>query len=310
MGACFHPRTIRLPDGRTQVVRCGKCLSCLEHRQAGWIARLTDEFNSYPEGVYFVTLTYDDEHVPMKDVGNGVRLPAISSSDVMKFHADLRKRFQQGFFMDRTLFEAGWHLSPDRIELPECHFKYYVTAEYGPNGTRRPHYHGFYSNMIEDEDLVFDLFQSVWGKGFITVEKGRSEACAAYVSKYLVNDSLVPYDERLPKPRAWISKGLGKYYLDNSVTVDWHRSAPVEHQFVMQNGRKGILPRYWRDKIFDDEMKAEILTDCESREYAEYIRRSSLSDAQLAAENRREDARQAEAYRQAEWHFRKRNKIK
>lgn len=285
-------------------------MSCLEHRQAGWIARLTDEFNSYPEGVYFVTLTYDDEHVPMKDVGNGVRLPAISSSDVMKFHADLRKRFQQGFFMDRTLFEAGWHLSPDRIELPECHFKYYVTAEYGPNGTRRPHYHGFYSNMIEDEDLVFDLFNSVWGKGFITVEKGRSEACAAYVSKYLVNDSLVPYDERLPKPRAWISKGLGKYYLDDSVTVNWHRSAPVEHQFVMQNGRKGILPRYWRDKIYDDEMKAEILTDCESREYAEYLRRSSLTDAQLAAENKREEARQAEAYRQAEWHFRKRNKIK
>lgn len=310
MGACFHPRTIRLPDGRTQVVRCGKCLSCLEHRQAGWIARLTEEFNSYPEGVYFATLTYDDEHVPMMDVGNGQRLPAISSFDVMKFHADLRKRFQQGFFMDRTLFEAGWHLSPDRIELPECHFKYYVTAEYGPNGTRRPHYHGFYSNMIEDEDLVFDLFQSVWGKGFITVEKGRSEACAAYVSKYLVNDSLVPYDERLPKPRAWISKGLGKYYLDDAVTVNWHRSAPVEHQFVMQNGRKGILPRYWRDKIYDDEMRAEILSDCECRECAEYLRRSFLTDAQLAAENRREHDRQAEAYRQAEWHFRKRNKIK
>lgn len=310
MSGCFHPRTIRLPDGRTQVVRCGKCLSCLEHRQAGWIARLTDEFNSYPEGVYFVTLTYDDEHVPMKDVGNGERLPAISSHDVMKFHADLRKRFQQGFFMDRTLFEAGWHLAPDRISLPECHFKYYVTAEYGPNGTRRPHYHGFYSNMLEDEDLVFDLFNSVWGKGFITVEKGRSEACAAYVSKYLVNDSLVPYDERLPKPRAWISKGLGKYYLDDPEMLDWHRSAPVQHQFVMQNGRKGILPRYWRDKIYDDDMKAEILKDCEIREAAEYIRRDSMNDEQFADYNRREEHLQAEAYRQAEWHFRKRNKIK
>lgn len=310
MSGCFHPLCIRLPDGRSQIVRCGKCLSCLEHRQAGWIARLTDEFNSYPDGVYFVTLTYDDEHVPMMYVGDGVYKPAISTTDIKKFHADLRKRFQQGFYLDRTLQKAGWSSEPTRISLPECHFKYYVTSEYGPNGTRRPHYHGFYSNMLEDEDLVFDLFQSIWGKGFVTVEKGRSEACAAYVSKYLVNDSLVPYDIRLPKPRAWISKGLGKYYLDDPVMVDWHRSAPLAHQFVMQNGRKGILPRYWRDKIYDDDMKAEILSDCERRDEAVRIRLDAMSDKDLAEYNRREKHRQDEAYRQAEWHFRKRNKIK
>lgn len=310
MGACFHPQSIRLPDGRPQVVRCGKCLACLEHRQAGWIARLTDEFNSYPDGIYFVTLTYDDEHVPLVDVGDGTFKPAISSTDIKKFHADLRKRFQQGFYLDRTLQNAGWASEPARISLPECHFKYYVTSEYGPNGTRRPHYHGFYSNMLEDEDLVFDLFQTVWGKGFVTVEKGRSEACAAYVSKYLVNDSLVPYDERLPKPRAWISKGLGKYYLDDPVTVAWHRDAPLAHQFVMQNGRKGILPRYWRDKIYDDEMKAQIVDDCVARDEAMAIRLDSMSDKEFTAFNLAERHRQDEAYRQAEWHFRKRNKIK
>lgn len=309
MSGCFHPRTIRLPDGRQQVVRCNKCLSCLEHRQAGWIARLTDEFNSYPDGIYFVTLTYDDVHLPMQLI-DGVPTPAISSFDVKKFHADLRKRFQQGFYYDYTLMNAGWSDSADRIPLPECHFKYYVTAEYGPNGTRRPHYHGFYSNMLEDEDLVYDLFQQIWGKGFVTVEKGRSEACAAYVSKYLVNDSLVPVDPRLPKPRAWISKGLGKYYLDDPDVVAWHRDAPLEHQFVMQNGRKGILPRYWRDKIFDDAMKAEIVEDCLSRDLAAQVRTDEMSDEELAQFNRSEQHRQDEAYRQAEWHFRKRNKIK
>ena len=260
--------------------------------------------------MYFVTLTYDDEHVPVQHVGDGIYKPAISSSDIMKFHADLRKRFQQGFFLDRTLLDAGLDSEPTRISLPECHFKYYVTSEYGPNGTRRPHYHGFYSNMLEDEALVFTLFQSVWGKGFVTVEKGRSEACAAYVSKYLVNDSLVPYDTRLPKPRAWISKGLGKYYLDDPVTVAWHREAPVEHQFVMQNGRKGILPRYWRDKIYDDDMKAEILDGCVARDEALCLRLEQMSNEESKAFHLSEKHRQEEAYRQAEWHFRKRNKIK
>lgn len=256
-----------------------------------------------------MTLTYDDEHLPTVFV-DGESLSAISSSDVKKFHADLRKRFQQGFYYDYTLFRDGLADSPTRIDLPECHFKYYVTSEYGPNGTRRPHYHGFYSNLIEDEDLVFDLFQQIWGKGFVTVEKGRSEACAAYVSKYLVNDSLVPYDPRVPKPRAWISKGLGKYYLDDPTVVAWHREAPLAHQFVMQNGRKGILPRYWRDKIFDDDMKSEILADCVARDEAEQLRRDAMSDRELARYNDQERRRQAEAYRQAEWHFRRRNKLK
>lgn len=310
MAECFHPQSIRLPDGREQVVRCNKCLACLEHRQAGWIARLSSEFDSYPEGVYFVTLTYDDEHLPTKEVSPGEFLPAISYSDIKKFHADLRKRFQQGFFLDRTLQSVGWSSEPDRIELPECHFKYYVTSEYGPNGTRRPHFHGFYSNMLEDEDVVFDLFQSVWGKGFVTCEKGKSEACAAYVSKYLVNDHLVPYDERLPKPRAWISKGLGKYYLDDEEIIAWHREAPIEHQFVMQNGRKGILPRYWRDKIYDDSMRADIVDDCLRRDVLRSHSVDSMSDSELRRYNQSERHRQEELYRQALWHFQRRQKLK
>lgn len=310
MAECFHPRSIRLPDGRSQVVRCGKCLSCLEYRQAGWIARLSNEFESYPEGVYFVTLTYDDKHLPTKEVSPGVFLPSIRYSDITKFHADLRKRFQQGFYLDHSLSDIGWSKEPARIELPECHFKYYVTSEYGPNGSRRPHFHGFYSNMLEDEDLVFDLFQSVWGKGFITCEKGKSEACAAYVSKYLVNDHLVPYDKRLPKPRSWMSKGLGKYYLDDPEVVSWHREAPVEHQFVMQNGRKGILPRYWRDKIFDDSMKDEILQDALHRQVVSSYSMDRLSSEDLRKMNERESHRQDELYRQALWNFQKRQKLK
>lgn len=223
---------------------------------------------------------------------------------------DLRKRFQQGFYLDDTLLQAGWKLHPDRIPLPlDVHFRYYLTSEYGPK-THRPHYHAVYFGLPEDSDLVFDLFQKIWGKGFVTCEKGKSEACAAYVSKYLVNDSLVPVDRRLPKPRAWISKGLGASYLDNEKIVDWHRSAPVERQFVMQNGRRSILPRYYREKLFDDEMKASVLDGCLKREEAARLHFVSLSPyEQLRSCLDRKHA-QEECVRQAEWHFRKNGKIK
>ena len=263
-----------------------------------------------PEGCYFLTLTYDDDHVPMKEVSPGEFLPSISSADIKKFHADIRKRFQQGFYNDDTLQKVGWSASANRINLPECHFKYYVTSEYGPNGTRRPHYHGFYSHLPEDEDLVFDLFNKIWGKGFITMEKAKSEACAAYVSKYLVNDSLVPYDERVDKPRAWISKGLGASYLDSSAMLDWHRSSPLSHNFVAIQGRKAVMPRYWRDRIFDDEMKAQILDDCVRRDDARSFAFTSLSPLGQLEEMDKRKHDYEENVRQAEWRFRKNGKLK
>ena len=78
----------------------------------------------------------------------------------------------------------------------------------------------------------------------------------------------------------------------------------------MQNGRKGILPRYWRDKIYDDEMKAVILDSCVARDEVENLRFDALSDEESAKVRLKEKERQDEAYRQSEWHFRKRNKIK
>lgn len=310
MGACFHPRTITLPDGRSQVVRCGKCLGCLEHRQAGWITRLSQEFKSCPDGIYFVTLTYNDDSLTFQQLPDGPH-PIICSSDIIKFNADLRRRFQQGFYYDDTLRLVGFAEKDTRIPLPkDVHFKYYITSEYGPNGTRRPHYHGFYTGLPPDEDLVFDLFDRIWGKGFITCEKGKSEACAAYVAKYLVNDSLVPVDKRLPKPRAWISKGLGASYLDSGAVLDWHRSAPSEHSFAYMNGKRAILPRYLRDKLYDDEMKAELLEGAVKRDEARQAAFARLDPYERLDFRLQEEHRQAEAYKQAEWHFRKNNKIK
>lgn len=309
MSKCFAPRTIKLPSGEFQVVRCGKCLSCLEHRQAGWITRLSEEFKRSPDGVYFVTLTYDDDHLPTKDL-EGVPHAVICSDHIKKLNMDLRKRFQQGFFTDDTLKRVGWSERRTRIELPKgVHYRYYITSEYGPE-TKRSHYHGFFSGLPQDEELVFDLISSVWGKGFVTCEKGKSEACAAYVSKYLVNNSLVPVDSRLPKPRAWISKGLGSSYLDSETLVDWHRSAPLERQFIMQNGRRSILPRYYRDRLFDDDMKCKILDDCVRRDQVENRRFASLSPYVQLRELERKRHEHKEALYQAEWHFRKNNKIK
>lgn len=308
---CFEPREIRLPDGRLQVVRCGKCLACLSHRQAEWITRLRVALEFAPGTSYFVTLTYDEAHLPtnedrsvdLSEVDEFPQVPTVRKRDLQKFHMDLRKRFQQGFYYDDTLG------SPIRIELPQdIKFRYYCTSEYGPKG-HRPHYHGLYTKLPEDPDLVYDLFNKIWNKGFVYCELAESEKAAAYVAKYLVNTSLVPIPEAADRPFAVMSKGLGIEYLTPK-RLEWHRAAHQVRNFVPLQDRRQILPRYYRDRIFDDAMKADILEDTlEREENRENMLASMPTDEYLRYMVEKRNSEQ-EAVRQAEWRFRKNGKIK
>lgn len=308
---CFEPREIRLPDGRLQVVRCGKCLACLAHRQAEWITRLRVALEFAPGTSYFVTLTYDEAHLPtnedrsvdLSEVDEFPQIPTVRKRDLQKFHMDLRKRFQQGFYYDDTL---GF---PKRIELPsDIRFRYYCTSEYGPQG-HRPHYHGLYTKLPEDADLVFDLFNSIWAKGFITCEPAQSDKAAAYVAKYLVNTSLVPIPEAADRPFALMSKGLGVEYLSPS-RVEWHRAAHQVRNYVPVQDRRQVLPRYYRDRIFDDAMKADILDDCLDREAVLEAQLDEMTVDEFERYLIDKHNQQQEAVRQAEWRFRKNGKIK
>lgn len=315
---CFHPVEIQA-NGFVQKVRCGHCLACLQHRQAEWTSRLRIELDHNPESCYFVTLTYSDENLPYfykhelaPELG---KVPGVCKADVRKFHMDLRKRFQQGFYMDDTLVKCGFRKAPSRIPLDsDTKFRYYVTSEYGPNGNR-PHYHGFYSGLMTDEYVTQGLIEQIWNKGFVTVERARSEAAAAYVAKYLVNDSLVSPLEGSPRPFALMSNGLGESYLSNDSLVRWHLDDPGSRAYIPVGSDRQVLPRYLRDKIYIDQETGEDLRPV-LREYAErktaatLARESRMSQEELFEEMRQEAHREHELHRQWLWRFQKNGKVK
>ena len=287
---CFQPREIRLPDGRLQVVRCNRCLACLSHRQAEWITRLRVELEDHPTSSYFVTLTYDEEHLPVNTAkfdGDGYsfldKVPSVRKRDIISFHMDLRKRFQQGFYNDDTLKRNGFG-EVQRIPLPDCHFTFYLTSEYGPEG-HRPHYHGLYFGLPEDNDLTFDLMTAIWKRGFTFIEPAASDKAAAYVAKYLVNTSLVPVSVHADRPFALMSKGLGKGYLSPS-RIEWHREDYLRRLYVPEHGTRQVLPRYLRDKILDDGMRADILEESLNREEAKEQAFSLLDPVEQALRER------------------------
>lgn len=64
---CFKPISIRDCFGRVQMVGCGSCPACQEFKRNSLSNRLALE-EQRSEFCSFVTLTYDETHLPIVDV--------------------------------------------------------------------------------------------------------------------------------------------------------------------------------------------------------------------------------------------------
>lgn len=227
---------------------CRKCLPCLLKRQKAWVSRLTEELRNHDYN-YFVTLTYNDDNVPVDDNGE----MCFDKQQLIKLNQDMRKRFQQGYITNPV--KDSLLGSPARLELPsDIHYKYYITSEYGPSdsGTHRPHYHGVWYGMPESLPLVEVLFRTLWPYGFVSVFPAEDGA-AGYISKYLVTDGVGKdaYHGNGMPPFALMSKGLGLSY---AVRMgDWHRADP-KRMYTQYRGSRGTMDRYLKKKIFPEEV--------------------------------------------------------
>lgn len=224
---------------------CRKCIPCLLRRQKAWVSRLVEELSNH-DFSYFVTLTYDDEHLPIDENGE----PCFNKRHFTKLNADLRKRFQLGKLKNPVYDELLG--SPEYLDLPKgLRFKYYLTTEYGPT-TFRPHAHGVWYGLPGSLHIVEILFRTLWPYGFVSVFPA-TEGAAGYISKYLVSDGVGKdsYHGNGMPVFSLMSKSLGLSYVERM--GDWHRSDP-KRQYVQRFGSRGTMDRYLKHKIFTDEV--------------------------------------------------------
>lgn len=121
--------------------------------------------------------------------------------------------------------------------------KYYAVGEYGEK-TRRPHYHAIIFNA-ENEVL-----QEKWQKGFVTTDK-VTQASIHYVTGYLTKK--LPYESKFYPSFSTMSKNLGISYIDRAKKYHKENMTP---EVIYPGGKKGIIPRYYRERIFtDDELE-------------------------------------------------------
>lgn len=70
-------------------LKCGKCLPCIQHRVQTWGFRLAQELKR-SNTAYFVTLTYDTDHIPFKH-----GRMTLDKKDAVKFIKRLRQHHKE-----------------------------------------------------------------------------------------------------------------------------------------------------------------------------------------------------------------------
>lgn len=222
---CVH----LIPTKEHGLVPCGKCYACLAKRRSDWFVRLFAEFVNSSTCVFF-TLTYDNDNLPESN--------SVVRSDITNFVRRVRRSLEYK--------EKG-----SGKEL-----RYFIVSEYGDT-TYRPHYHGFFFNinpLFEKLDNYQSFISKHWDKGFVSTGK-PSAARFNYVCKYVIKPK--PVCEHLAKPflvcnrrpaigLSLLTDEFKKYIKDNLKTV-------IKFHCYTRS-----LPRYYRDKIFDEHDKERL----------------------------------------------------
>lgn len=252
-----------------QLIKCGKCEGCRIDKSREWANRLLLEKEYYPDDqVWFVTLTYDEQHVPKSayghpETGEAIPVMTLSMDDHQKFMKRLRKN--------------------------SCaKLKFFGCGEYGPQ-TMRPHYH-YIIFGLQLADLVpygkgeagFMYYQSNWLTSQWSIRKAPTrQGCVTPLSAdpgYFCD----PLGRVLVAPASWqtfayvaryTTKKLygaeAEYYnqfnitppflvMSNGIADRWFHDHPDVYNFEYINvatptGGKKFRPPHRFDVLFDAE---------------------------------------------------------
>lgn len=237
---CTNPRKVKPwqydaardgPNGTspTILVDCGKCLACRVNKAREWTIRLTHEANFSQTQPIFITLTYDEEHLPTL----GVR-----KEDVQDFISDLRKVCGSGI-------------------------RYFIGSEYGEAeaSTHRPHYHGLLFNVptwiwqspCAGASRVIQIrgkansisygstaLNDIWKRGFVVVGAFHPRR-AGYLAHYYVDKACAPEGMSPNFSLMSTRPGIGSQY-----ALDDLNKLSSGFPILSHTGSRLALPRYYK----------------------------------------------------------------
>lgn len=216
-------------------VPCGRCIGCRLERSRQWAMRCLHEASLYERNC-FITLTYNDQHLPYDR--------SLNVHHFQKFMKRLRKKYGDGI-------------------------RFFHCGEYGEL-EQRPHYHAcIFNHDFPDRQLwtvrndvplyTSAELEELWPYGFSTIGDVTFES-AAYVARYVVKKVVGDKAEdhyrytceitgqvfdRCPDYTTMSRRpGIGKGWIDKFLTDVYPSDT------VIINGRECRPPRFY-DKVFE-----------------------------------------------------------
>lgn len=247
----------KFPSDYIMKLPCGQCVGCRIQYSREWANRCMMELQ-YHDSAYFVTLTYDDYHVPKSyypdpETGEANESLTLVKRDFQLFMKRLRKKFS------------------------DDHIRFFMAGEYGSN-TFRPHYHAIIFGLHLDDLSLYKKspqgfsyynspsLQSCWCDsdglpiGYAVVAEVTWETCAytaRYVMKKLTGKEAEFYKTFNIQPEFTLMSrkpGIARQYYDDHPDI-------YKKEFINVSTEKGGLkfkpPRYF-DKLYDLECPDEM----------------------------------------------------
>lgn len=224
-------------------IGCGKCIGCRLDKSREWANRCLMELEEHASS-YFLTLTYDDVHIPSTEYID-------TATGEYRCTDTLRKKDLQNFIKALRQSYAKRH---------EGKLRFYSCGEYGTH-TQRPHYHIIMFGL-ELEDLKFysrtsegysyftsEYLNNIWQKGYIIVGQVTWETCA-YTSRYVMKkagaDLTELYKLRNQEPEFTAMSthpGIAKHFFEKRANLlDYH----LINLSTAEGGKKVPIPRYFK----------------------------------------------------------------
>lgn len=242
---CTRPEQLEYHKGG-KLVPCGYCPACKYNQRVGWTFRISEHARHSKEA-WFITLTYDQENIPLLDYETGELVrgmdknrsdmcESLDASDLRRFLTSVKKAQVRAYkeVMENTL-------SPSEVvQKPEL--KYFAVSEYGGK-LGRPHYHIIIFNLWSDLARE-DRLLKIWKKGKVETE-ALNPALIHYATGYLFEKNKY-LKGRQQKPKMWVSKGLGEQYVKRNKKFHKDNLNP----WIWFNGYKIAMPQYYKEKIF------------------------------------------------------------
>lgn len=246
--SCISPILVSNSQG-TILAPCGRCLSCCIAKQSALEFLCKKELQTVYKrglGASFVTLTYDDNHVPY--VATDSPYQTLVKRDFDLFNKRVRRYIE-------------------RDNMPTI--KFVAAGEYG-DSLGRPHYHVVYFGLT---DFLADRYVSKsWQYGLYQVG-ALSAGGLRYVLKYMTKSRPDRDIERF-----YASVGVEKPFIKHShlLGFDWiqnHAKDIADDGYVFtQRGKKRLYPGYVRKIV-------ESLTGVDPRPYVDkYLKSIDTGD--------------------------------